>query len=184
MAMVNLIDTEFRKAALWDGILFGDELYCQGYLVDKVQYFKVVTGGEAGALVVVHVIRSDEDFIWESARDLIGSAVKQSAVAVRGVYGFELLSFEAQKELKTFNYNELAQVLINTARTLKVGEQVLVKYSSAYGLLQKTLDEAWGKMTFKTSVTLVEGKPKTVFGLFSKMSKSRYGPTELSGKAP
>lgn len=172
MTNINLASGDFLKAACWGGMLNADELYYHGALVDKAQLFQPVKGGVVSYVSVVHVIRREEDFVWEAARDLLDRAVKQAAMSVRGIYCFELLTFEAKEELKTFNYNELAQVLVNTARGMRPGDQVLIKYSSVYGLLQKMTEESWGKIAFKTMVDLAPPKASYVFTVLSKMLKA------------
>ncbi len=169
---MNLVKTEFRKAAFWNGVLQADELYYQGYCADKIQFYKSVRNGEPCGYAVAHIVCRDEDFIWAAAKDIIDRAVKQAAVTVRGIYTFELLIFEAQDELKTFNYDELAQVLVNTSRSLKSGEAALIKYSSVYGIFLKLVEESWGKITYKTSVELAVRKPKLMSAQFIRLLKA------------
>jgi hypothetical protein len=171
MALINLLNTEFKRARLMEGLLPDEELYYHGLLNGKTQFFKAVSGHEAFGILAVHVIRRDEDFIWESSRDLIERAIKDAGVQVRGTYVFELLAFDPAKELKTFNANELSQMLVNTARTLKPGEQSMIRYSTVYGLLQKVLDETWGKVTVKTSVEILSDKPEAFFQLLFRKLK-------------
>ena len=170
--MMNLMNTEFKYAPLIVGILPAEELYYQSMKTGKMQFFKAIKGSEFRGLLAVHIVRRDQNIIWESSRDVIIRAIKDASVQVRGAYVFELLDFEANKELKTFNMNELTQLLVNTSRTLKPGEQALIKYSTVYGILQKCLDEAWGKITFKASVEILPDKPKAFFSLLLGMLKT------------
>jgi hypothetical protein len=49
---------------------------------------------------------------------------------------------------------------------------MLIKYSSVYGMLQKMVDESWGKIIFKTAVELFNDKPNFLFALVSKILKT------------
>jgi hypothetical protein len=169
---INLVKTEFPESNLFHHLPRFEEIYYQGHAVDRVQWFKAVREGEECKLLSVTTIRKDEDFLWGSTKDLLGRSINDAAFQMRGIYAFDLLTFDVHKEAKTFQCSELTQVLVNSSLKLKAGEQMLIKYSSAYGILQKMVDEPWGKVVFKTAVELFNDKPNFLFALVKKILKT------------
>lgn len=169
---INLVKTDFPASNLMHHLPRFEEIYYQGNPLDRVQSFKAVREGQECKLLSVTIIRKDEDFLWDSTKDLLGRSIKDAASLMRGVYTFDLLTFDVQKERDTFTCNELTQVLVNSSLKLKAGEQMLIKYSSVYGLLQKMVDEPWGKIVFKTAVEVFNDKPNFLFALVSKILKT------------
>ncbi len=169
---INLAATEFPTSNLFNYLPKFEEIYYEGNPVDRVQLFRAVREGQACRLLAVTIIRKDEDFLWESTKDLLVRAVKDAASVMRGVYTFDLLTFDVHKETELFNPRELTQVLMNTSLKLKAGEQALIKYSSVYGMLQKMVDESWGKVVLKTAVELFNDKPNFLFALVSRILKT------------
>jgi hypothetical protein len=78
---------------------------------------------------------------------------------VHGVYIFDLLTIDVHNEIKTFKHAELAALIINIAAKLAPGQMKMVRYSSVYALIHKTIHEDWGKITFKTAVDVFKDKP-------------------------
>lgn len=78
---------------------------------------------------------------------------------MRGIFVFDLLTIDIHKEIKTFKHSEFTSVIANTAVKLKAGQAKMVKYSSAYALIHKTIDADWGKINFKTAVNVFKDKP-------------------------
>jgi hypothetical protein len=169
---INLVKTEFPASNLMHHLPRFEEIYYQGHALDRVQLFKAVREGQECKLLAVTIIRKDEDFLWDSTKDLLGRSIKDAAAIMRGVYAFDLLTFDVHKERDTFQCSELTQVLVNSSLKLKAGEQMLIKYSSVYGLLQKMVDESWGKIVFKTAVEVFNDKPNFLFALVSKILKT------------
>ena len=169
---INLAGTEFPTSNLFSHLPRFDEIHYQGHPADRVQLFRAVREGQECKLLSVTIIRKDEDFLWASTRDLLDRSVKDAAAMVRGVHTFDLLTFDVHKETETFNPRELTQVLVNSSLRLKAGEQMLIKYSSVYGMLQKLVDEPWGKIALKTAVELFNDKPNFLFALVSRILKT------------
>ena len=173
MLNIDLRASDFGRVTFLRGVLPAEGLVYQGHLTGKIQQYQVVVDPPL-VFWAVHLIRREEEDSWSAARDVIDTAVKTAATVVRGTYSFELLSFDPENELKTFNVQELSQVMINTARALKPGETMVVRYSSVYGFMQKLLDEPWGKITLKTSVVLLDSKPRAFIDLLSSVLKAAY----------
>ncbi len=91
---------------------------------------------------------------------------------MRGIHTFDLLTFDVHQETEKFNCRELTQLLVNSSLRLKAGEQMLIRYSSVYGMLQKMVDEPWGKIIFKTAVECFNDKPNFLFALVKKILKT------------
>jgi len=169
---INLIDSHFQISNLFNHLPIFDEIYYEGQPMEKVQQYRALREGQACTLLAITIIRKDEDFLWEAAEDLLERAVWQASTRVRGVYAFDLLTFDMHKETNTFNFNELSQMMHNVSLKLKPGEQKLIKYSSCYGLLKKSADESWGKIVFKSAVEVFNDDPKFLFSLVSRLLKS------------
>jgi hypothetical protein len=170
--MMDLSGGEFRHAAFLQGLVAAPEVWYAGSELDRIQGFKMVAPEGESWLFAAHIMRRDDGYVWESSRDMVDASVKQAALSVRGVYRFELLCFEPGQELKTFRYQELAQMIVNTSRTLKPGQEALIRYSTVYGILRQTLDEAWGKISLATSVELLADQPRAWVALLSRLWKT------------
>jgi len=159
--LLNLIDGEIQHSNLFRHMPIFDEIHYLGYLEGKIRKYRAVREDQACTLLALNVIRKDEDILWDAAEDFVKRSVMTAAAGVRGVYTFDLLTIDIHKEIKTYNFQELATVITNHARMLEPGGQRLVKYSTAYGILQKMSHQDWGKIIFKTSVEVF--KDKAVF---------------------
>lgn len=159
MPLLNLIDSHFQNSNLFAHLPVFDAIYYHGHPEGKVQKYQAVREEQSCTLIAVTLIRREEDFLWDSAEDFLQRSVIEAASRVHGVYTFDLLAFDIHKEIKTFNYNELQYLIINHSRKIRPGEQRLIKYSSAYGILQKLGAEDWGKVTLKTSVEVFKHEP-------------------------
>ncbi|MBF0569425.1 MAG: hypothetical protein HQL18_01450 [Candidatus Omnitrophica bacterium] len=169
---IDLVKTELPTSNLFHHLPRFEEIYYQGHPIDRVQLFRAVREGTECKLLAVTVIRKDEDFLWDSTKDLVARSVRDAASLVRGIYAFDLLTFDVHSAIESFNCRELTQVLVNSSLRLKPGEQMLIKYSSVYGILQKMVDESWGKIVLKTAVELFNDKPNFLFALVSKILKT------------
>jgi hypothetical protein len=136
-----------------------DEIFDKGHRTGKVRLYEGTREGLTCQILALNIIRSDEKFFWEAVEDFIARAVTQAAPATHGVYTFDLLTIDIHKEVKTFNFQELSALLLNTTRKLNPGDQKLIKYSSAYGIIRKLVHEDWGKVALKTAVEVFKDKP-------------------------
>ncbi len=156
--LLNLIDSYFQNSNLFAHLPIFDEIYYEGHPQGNIQKYKAIREDQECLLLALTIIRREEAILWESAEDLLTRSIMGAAFKVHGIYTFDLLTFDIHKEVKTFNYNELIDLIINHSRKLPPGEQRLIKYSSAYGILQKMVVEDWGKITLKTSVEVFKQK--------------------------
>jgi hypothetical protein len=136
-----------------------DEILYLGLDVEKVRQYKVIREDQACNLLTLNFIRNDEKILWDAVEDFVKRSTIEATSRVRGVYIFDLLTIDIHKEIKTFKHAELTSVIVNTACKLAPGEIKMVKYSSVYALIQKTVDSDWGKITFKTAVDVFKDKP-------------------------
>lgn len=160
--LLNLIDSHFQNSNLFAHLPVFDAIYYEGHPEGKVQKYKAVREDQECVLLALTIIRKEEDILWDGIEDLLTRTIMGAASKVHGIYTFDLLTFDIHKELKTFNYNELIYLIINNSRKLPPGEQRLIKYSSAYGILQKMVVEDWGKIALKTSVEIFKQKPQNL----------------------
>jgi len=155
----NLIDGGIQHSNLFSHMPLFDEIFYEGHLEGKVKKYRAIREDQPCQLLVINVIRKDEDIIWHALEDLLKSCVIDAAQKVRGVYVFDLLTMDIHKEIKTFNNIELSTTILNNSQKIAPGSVRLVKYSSFYGLMQKLVHEDWGKIAFKTSVEVFKDKP-------------------------
>ncbi|OGX30441.1 MAG: hypothetical protein A2705_03810 [Omnitrophica WOR_2 bacterium RIFCSPHIGHO2_01_FULL_52_10] len=170
--MTNLIDGGIQHSNLFVHLPLFDEIFYEGYLEEKVRKYKAVREDQPCRILVLNVIRKDEDIIWDALDDLLKRCVIDAASRVRGVYNFDLLTVDIHREVKTFSLAELSQTILKHAQALAPGATQLVKYSSVYGLLQKLSHQDWGKMTFKTSVEVFKDKPSYLDLLVKQLIKN------------
>lgn len=175
---MNLINGGIQHSNLFIHMPIFDEIYEEGYLEGKVRKYKAVREDQSCRVLSLNVIRKDEDIIWDALEDLFKRCILQAAGGARGVYIFDLLTVDIHKEVKTFSPQELAATIVKHAQKLAPGEKRLVKYSSVYGTLQKTLQEDWGKMTLKTSVEVFKDKPSYLDLLVKQLIKNFEYPRE------
>ena len=172
MNPINLIDGGIQHSNLFVHMPLFDEITYEGYLEGKVRKYRAVREDQPCRILVLNVIRKEEDVIWEAVEDLLKRSVVQAALSVHGMYVFDLLAMDIHKEVKTFNPQELAVTLIRHSEKCPPGATRLVKYSSVYGLLQKMAQESWGKIVFKTAVEVFKDKPSYLDLLVKQLIKN------------
>jgi len=156
---MNLIDFGFQNSNLFQYMPIFDEISYVGHNEEKVRQYKAVREDQACNLLALNFIREDEKILWDAVEDFVKRSIIDVASRIRGVYIFDLLTIDIHKEIKTFKHAELTTVIINTACTLAPGEIKMIKYSSVYALIRKTIVSDWGKITFKTAVDVFKDKP-------------------------
>jgi hypothetical protein len=155
---VNLIEGEIQNSNIFENLPQFDEIYYDGYLEGKVRKYRAIREGLTCHVLVLNVIRKDEDVIWDAFVDLIKRSVSDAAATIQGIYVFDVLTKNIHKEVKTFNHGDIATVLANHARKCAPGDKRLIKYSSIYGILHKLNVAPWGKITLKTAVEVFKDK--------------------------
>lgn len=148
-----------------------DEITYVGHDEDKVRQYRAVREGQACIILSLNFIRDDEKILWDAVEDLIKRSTFSATASVHGSYIFDLLTIDIHKEIKTFKHAELATVIVNTASKLSAGQTKMVKYSSVYALIQKTVDFEWGKINFKTAVNVFKDKPEYLDLLVKQLLK-------------
>lgn len=169
---MNLIEGEIQNSNIFVHLPRFDEITYDGYLEGKVRKYRAMREGLACHVLVLNVIRKDEDVIWGAFEDLIKRSVIDAAHAVSGVYVFDVLTQDIHNEVKTYNHNEVTTVLINHARKCAPSEKRLIKYSSIYGILHKLNTVDWGKITLKTAVEIFKDKDIFLDLMLKKLIKN------------
>jgi len=157
-ASLNLIDFGFQNSNLFQHMPLFDEISYAGHNEDKVRQYKAVREDQTCNILTLNFIRNDEKILWDAVEDFVKRSTISATSSVHGNYIFDLLTIDIHKEIKTFKHSELTTVIINTASRLAPGEIKMIKYSSIYALIQKTVDSDWGKITFKTAVNVFKDK--------------------------
>jgi hypothetical protein len=156
---MNLIDFGFQNSNLFQHMPLFDEISYVGHNEDKVRQYKAIREGQACDIRALNFIRHDEKILWDAVEDFVKRSTINAVSGVRGVFIFDLLTIDIHKEIKSFKHSEFTAVIINTASKLAPGQIKMVKYSSSYALIHKTIAADWGKITFKTAVNVYKDKP-------------------------
>jgi len=126
---------------------------------EKVREYEAVREDQACRLLALNFIRGGEKILWDAIEDFIKRSTIDAASILHGNFIFDLLTVDVHNEIKTFKHKEFTSVIVNAAGKLADGQIKMIKYSSVYALLQKTIDSNWGKVTFKTAVDVFKDKP-------------------------
>jgi len=148
-----------------------DEISYVGHNEEKVRQYKAIHEDQTCNFLALNFIRNDEKILWDAVEDFVKRSTINAASSVRGVYIFDLLAIDIHKEIKTFKHAELSTVIINVASKLAPGEIKMIKYSSVYALIHKTVASDWGKITFKTAVDVFKDKPDYLDILIKQLLK-------------
>jgi hypothetical protein len=148
-----------------------DEISYAGHGEDKVRYYRAVREGQACKILALNFIRADEKILWDAVEDFVKRSTIDATSAVRGVFIFDLVTIDIHHEIKTFKHAEFSALIMHTAIKLPPESARMIKYSTAYALLHKTLDADWGKITFKTAVSVFKDKPEYLDVLVKQLLK-------------
>jgi len=173
---MNLIDYGFQNSNLFQHMPLFDEISYAGHNEEKVRQYRAVREDQPCSILSLNFIRDEEKILWDAVEDFVKRSTISATSCVRGVYIFDLLTIDIHKEIKTFKHAELSGVIINTASKLAPGEIEMIKYSSVYALIRKTVAEDWGKIVFKTAVDVFKDKPDYLDVLIRKLLKDYVFP--------
>ena len=168
---INLIDAHFQQSNLFKHLPVFDRIHYSGHPDGKIQLYKAFREDQECVLLAITLIRKEEDFLWAAAEDLLNRCVYEAAARVQGKFIFDLLTFDIHAELNTFNFNEFGLLIANHSRKIQPGEVRLVKYSSAYGILQRIAIAPWGNIGFKTSVEIYKDQPSLFYLVVKRLFK-------------
>lgn len=168
---INLIDFGFQNSNLLAHMPLFDEISYLGYNEGKIRQYKAIHENQACTILALNFIRNDEKILWDAVEDFLMRSRSNAASSVHGAYIFDLLTIDIHKEIKTFRHAELTAVIIHVASKLAPGEIAMLKYSSVYALMHKTIAEDWGKITFKSAVEVFKDKPDYFDILISQLLK-------------
>ena len=168
---MDLINYGFQNSNLFAHMPLFDEISYVGHDEDKVRQYKAIRENQTCIILALNFIRHDEKILWDAVEDFLKRSTINAASSVHGAFIFDLLTIDIHKEIKTFKHAELSCVIVNVASKLAPGQISLIKYSSAYALMQKTVDFDWGKIIFKTAVNVFKDKPDYLDLLIKQLLK-------------
>jgi len=169
--MIDLINYGFQNSNLFQFMPLFDEIFYVGHDEDQVRQYQAVRENQPCTILSLNFIRNDEKILWDAIEDFIKRSTISATSSVHGAYIFDLLTIDIHKEIKTFKHVELSTLIVNTAIKLSPGQITMIKYSSAYALIQKTVDFDWGKIAFKTAVNVFKDKPDYLDLLIKQLLK-------------
>ncbi len=173
---MNLIDFGFQHSNLFRYMPLFDGISYAGHNEDKVRQYTAVREEQSCSILSLNFIRNDEKVLWDAVEDFVKRSTISATSSVHGVYIFDLLTIDIHKEIKTFKHAELAALIINTAIKLAPGQVRMIRYSSVYALLHKTIAEDWGKIVFKTAVNVFKDNPDYLDLLIKQLLKDYLFP--------
>ena len=156
---MDLMGFGFQQSNLFEHMPLFDEIAYIGVNEEKVRQYRAIRENQSCELLALSFIRQDEKMLWDAVEDFLKRSTPNATSGVHGVYTFDLLTVDIHRELKTFNHAELTSVIVNNAARLAPGELRMLKYSSVYALMHKAVSEDWGKITFKSTMTVFKDKP-------------------------
>jgi hypothetical protein len=168
---MDLMIYGFQHSNLFAHMPLFDEISYIGHDEDKVRQYQAIREDQSCTILSLNFIRSDEKILWDAVEDFIKRSTISATESVHGSFIFDLLTIDIHKEIKTFKHAELAALIVNTAIKLSPGQMKMIKYSSAYALMQKTVDFEWGKIAFKTAVNVFKDKPDYLDLLIKQLLK-------------
>ena len=169
--MLNLIDFGFQNSNLFQHMPLFDEISYVGHDEDKVRQYKAMRENQTCIILSLNFIRNDEKILWDAVEDFIKRSTISATSSVHGAFIFDLLTIDIHKEIKTFKHAELSSLIVNVASKLAPGQIKMIKYSSTYALIQKTVDFDWGKIAFKTAVNVFKDNPDFLDLLIKQLLK-------------
>jgi hypothetical protein len=175
---MNLVDFGFQHSNLFRHMPRFDEISYLGNKEEKVRHYRAVREGQSCTLLALNFIRKDEKILWEAAEDFVKRSIADAIPKVHGVHVFDLLTVDIHKEINTFKHSELSEVIVNVASTLRPGGTSMVRYSSVFALVQKTVEAEWGKIAFKTAVDVFKDKPDYIDLLIKQILRDYMFPRD------
>jgi hypothetical protein len=157
---MDLMGFGFQNSNLFEHMPLFDEISYIGVNEEKVRQYKAIREDQACELLALSFIRQDEKLLWDAVEDFLKRSIINASSSVHGVYTFDLLTVDIHREIKTFNHAELSAVIVNNVAKLAPGGVRMIKYSSVYALIHKTVSEDWGKIVFKSTVVVFKDKPE------------------------
>ena len=156
---MDLIQFGFQHSNLFTHMPLFDEIRYAGINEEKVRKYIAVRENQPCQFLALNFIRKDEKILWDAVEDFLKRSTISATSSVHGVHNFDLLTVDIHKELKTFKHAELSGVIVNNAIKLAPGQVRMIRYSSVYALLQKTVSEDWGKIVFKSAMHVFGDSP-------------------------
>lgn len=175
---MNLIDYGFQHSNLFEHMPLFDEISYAGQAEEKVRHYKALREGQTCHLLTLNFIRNDEKILWDAVEDFVKRSTIEAASKAHGVFIFDLLTIDIHREAKTFKHAELTEVIVNTASTMAPGQVKMVRYSSVYSLIQKTVTADWGKITFRTAVDVFKDKAEYLDLLIKRLLRDYIFPRD------
>ena len=69
--LLNLIDAHFQRSNIFNHLPIFDTIHYLGHPEGKIQLYKASREGQECTLLVLTIIRKEEDVLWEAAEDLL-----------------------------------------------------------------------------------------------------------------
>jgi hypothetical protein len=138
--------------------------------------FKLSKGDQKQDLLLALVIRREEALVWKSCDELLERTLKTAAQTFQGFFGFQLLTLELGERLRSFQWENLRQYLVNQARNMAVGEVRMVQYTSLFGLFKKRIAETYGKIDYQSAVKVYLKEPEQFDLTVKNILKQSSGP--------
>lgn len=164
---MNLIEKDFQRASILQNLPKLQACTFISRLETGALRFRCQTESEAWDLILISCIHKEEEFVWKSFDEMLKSNLKICAPQILGFYGFQVIAFQLGESVQHFSPAAFQQLILNHARLLKPGEEVLIRFTSLFGILKKRIEESFGKIDYAAAVHLY-AKPAAEWDLWIK----------------
>ena len=98
------------------------------------------------------LIRKEEAHMWQACSSMVQFQIGQMKERLRGSFTFDLICLDMYGGIDNIDWSHMHTLISNRGRTMRPGEESVVKYRSLYGLLKKHTPLEWGKIAFSHCV--------------------------------
>ncbi len=101
---MDLITQNFTASALLKNFPAFETLEYKGEAAPGIQLYRGTRTGEEKFLAAAHLIRREEADVWKACSEMLGRTLKESAAAMQGFFGFDLLSIDLEDQMRNFQW--------------------------------------------------------------------------------
>lgn len=168
---MNLLPLHFSQSPLGPVLAGWENCEYAGEPSPGILKYRLSKAETQAVLLVATVIRKEEDLVWKSCHELLDRTLKTSVQSMQGFFGFQLLTLELGDKIRSFQWENFRQYIVNLARPMGVGEEKLVQYTSLFGILKKRVAEMYGKMDYQSAIKIYSKEPAQLDLLVKKILK-------------
>jgi hypothetical protein len=168
---MNLLEFFFNQSFLKPVLAPWQSCQYLGERNDGILAYQLSRPGLQQVLLTATIIRREESLVWKSCNEMLDRTLKNAAESLQGFFGFELLALELGDRIRSFQWGNFRQYVVNQARAMSVGDLKLVQYTGMFGLFKKRVAETYGKMDYQHHVKVFLKEPAELDLMVKKLLK-------------